>query len=111
MPNGPTPWICEIDNQRQDVSAEQVLFSNNGQWLVNKAIAGQGILIMPRWALKPYIESGELTELIITPSINITQNENLGIFLLYQQQRYQIPKIKAAVDFFSNKNQRGFIRI
>ncbi|SQD77873.1 LysR family transcriptional regulator [Moritella yayanosii] len=98
-PNGPTPWICEIDNQRQDVSAEQVLISNNGKWLVEKAIAGLGILLMPRWALKPYIESGELTELTITPSIDITQQPNLGVFLLYQKQRYQVPKIKAAVDF------------
>jgi DNA-binding transcriptional LysR family regulator len=98
-PNGPTPWLCEIDNQWQDVSAEQVLISNNGKWLVNKAIAGLGILMMPRWALKPYIASGELTELTIKPSIDITQQANLGVFLLYQKQRYQIPKIKAAVDF------------
>jgi DNA-binding transcriptional LysR family regulator len=98
-PNGPTPWLCEIDNQWQDVSAEQVLISNNGKWLVNKAIEGLGILMMPRWALKPYIASGELTELTIKPSIDITQQANLGVFLLYQKQRYQIPKIKAAVDF------------
>lgn len=98
-PNGPTPWICEIDNQWHDVSAERVLISNNGKWLVEKAVAGLGILLMPRWALKPYIESGALTELTITPSINITQQANLGVFLLYQKQRYQVPKIKAAVDF------------
>ncbi|MDX2319556.1 MAG: LysR substrate-binding domain-containing protein [Moritella sp.] len=98
-PNGPTPWICEIDNQWQDVSAERVLISNNGKWLVEKAVAGLGILLMPRWALKPYIESGQLTELTITPSIKITQQANLGVFLLYQKQRYQVPKIKAAVDF------------
>jgi DNA-binding transcriptional LysR family regulator len=98
-PNGPIPWICEIDNQRQDVSAEQVLISNNGKWLVDKAIAGLGILMMPRWALKAYIESGELTELIIKPSLDITQQTNFGVFLLYQKQRYQVPKIKVAVDF------------
>jgi len=54
---------------------------------------------MPSWALKPYIESGELTEQTITPSIDITRQANLGVFLLYQKQRYQVPKIKAAVDF------------
>jgi len=87
-PNGPTPWICEIDNQWQEVSAEQVLISNKGKWLVDKAIAGLGILMMPRWVLKPYIESGDLTELTITPRVNITQQENLGVFLLYQKQRW-----------------------
>lgn len=104
-PNGPTPWICEIDSQWQDVSAEPVLISNNGKWLVEKAVAGLGILLMPRWALKPYIESGELTELTITPSIDITQKANLGVFLLYQKQRYQVPKIKAAVDFLVERVQ------
>ena len=102
-PNGPTPWICEIDNQWQDVSAEQVLISNNAKWLVDKAIAGLGILMMPRWALKPYIESGELTELTITPTVKISQQANLGVFLLYQKQRYQVPKVKAAVDFLVEK--------
>ncbi|WP_022942661.1 LysR family transcriptional regulator [Psychromonas hadalis] len=98
-PNGPIPWICEIQGQRQDVSAEQVLISNNGKWLLDKTIAGAGILMMPHWVLKPYIESGELQELPITPPLDITTNRTLGVFLLYQKQRYQVPKIKAAVDF------------
>ncbi|WP_076417588.1 LysR family transcriptional regulator [Colwellia sp. UCD-KL20] len=102
-PNGPTPWICEIDNQWQDVSAEQVLISNNGKWLVNKAIAGAGILMMPRWALNPSLQSGELTELTINPTVQISQQANLGVYLLYQKQRYQVPKVKAAVDFLVSK--------
>ena len=102
-PNGPTPWICEIDNQWQDVSAKQVLISNNGKWLVDKAIAGAGILMMPRWSLNPSIQSGELTELTITPTVQISQQANLGVYLLYQKQRYQVPKVKAAVDFLVSK--------
>lgn len=98
-PNGPTPWICEINNQWQDVSAQQVLISNNGKWLLEKAIAGQGILMMPRWVLQPYIDSGELQELTIEPELHVTQNPNFGVFLLYAKQRYLVPKVKAAVDF------------
>jgi DNA-binding transcriptional LysR family regulator len=98
-PTGPTPWICEIDGQWQDVSAEQVLVTNNGKWLIEKAIAGQGILMIPRWVLTPYIESGVLTELTIKPMLRITQNPNFGVFMLYRKQRYQVPKVKAAVDF------------
>lgn len=98
-PSGPTPWICQIDGQWQDVSAEQVLVTNNGKWLIDKAIAGLGILMLPYWVLKPYLESGELTELSIKPAISITQAQDFGVFLLYQKQRYQVPKVKAAVDF------------
>jgi len=102
-PTGATPWLCQIKGQWQDVSAEAVLVSNNGRWLVDKAIAGMGILMMPRWALNPYLVSGELHELHLKPPISITQNANLGVFLLYQKQRYQVPKVKAAVDFLIAK--------
>ena len=58
---------------------------------------------MPRWVLKPYIDSKELTELVITPNVRVSQQTNLGVFLLYQKQRYQVPKVKAAVDFLVGK--------
>jgi DNA-binding transcriptional LysR family regulator len=98
-PAGPTPWLCEIKGQWHDVSAPPLLMTNNRHWLLQKALAGAGILMMPRWALAPYLASGELVELTVKPALTVTRNPNLGIFLLYQKQRYQVPKIKAAVDF------------
>ncbi|TEW50180.1 LysR family transcriptional regulator [Psychromonas algicola] len=102
-PRGPTPWLCEINGQWHDVSAPPKLITNNRHWLLQKAIAGEGILMMPRWALEPYLSSGELLELTINPSVTVTRNANLGMFLLYQKQRYQVPKVKAAVDFLVSK--------
>lgn len=99
-PTGPISWLCEIDGQWQDVSAPAVAVSNGGEWLLEKAVRGQGIVMLPRWVLKPYLDKGELTELSIEPPLSITQNPALGIYLLYQKQRYHVPKVKAAVDFF-----------
>ncbi len=98
-PNGPTPWICELNGEWQDVSAPVEVISNAGTWLIEKAIKGQGIIMLPRWVLAPYLATGELVELRIEPPITTTQNPAFGIYLIYQKQRYQIPKIKAAVDF------------
>jgi len=98
-PKGRTPWLCEIDGQWQDVSAPEVAVSNGGEWLIRKAIKGQGIVMLPRWVLKPYLERGELTALSIDPPLSIARDPALGIYLLYQKQRYHVPKIKAAVDF------------
>ena len=98
-PNGPNPWLCEIDGQWQDVSAPQVAVSNNGKWLADKAIKGLGIMMAPRWLLTPYLQRGELQELHFEPVLHITQNTNLAIYLLYQKQRYLVPKVKVAVDF------------
>ncbi|PCH60037.1 MAG: LysR family transcriptional regulator [SAR86 cluster bacterium] len=98
-PKGPTPWLCEIEGQWQDVSAATVAISNGGVWLLDKAVKGQGIIMLPRWVLKPYLERGELVELDIQPPLSNTQSSEFGIYLLYEKQRYQVPKVKVAVDF------------
>jgi DNA-binding transcriptional LysR family regulator len=98
-PTGPTPWICELDGQWQDVSAPAVAISNNGKWLAQKAIQGQGIMMAPRWLLAKHILRGELQELFFEPILRITANTDFAVYLLYQKQRYQVPKVKAAVDF------------
>ncbi len=102
-PVGPTPWICTLDGQRKNVSAPAVAVSNEGKWLVRKAIKGQGILMVPRWVLRPYLEDGSLIELDIEPPLNITDNPDFAVYLLYQKQRYSVPKIKAAVDFLVDR--------
>jgi DNA-binding transcriptional LysR family regulator len=98
-PNGPTPWLSYINGQWQDVSAPQVAVSNNGKWLGDLAAKGKGILMAPRWAAAHYLASGKLIELVLEPQVQITQNNDMAVYLLYQKQRYLVPKVKAAVDF------------
>ena len=102
-PLGPTPWLCKVDEQWHDVSGPAVVISNNGAWLSKKACNGEGILMSTRWALAPYLESGELQELKFEHQLAVTQNSNMAIYLLYQKQRYLVPKVKAAVDFLVQK--------
>jgi DNA-binding transcriptional LysR family regulator len=107
-PNGPSPWLCNIADQWQDVSAPAVAVSNNGRWLAEKAIEGKGILMAPRWALVSYLERRELQELVFDPPLCITQNTDLAVYLLYQKQRYLVPKVKAAVDFLVARVRGNF---
>ena len=102
-PLGPTPWLCKVDEQWHDVSGPAVVISNNGAWLSKKACNGEGILMSTRWALASYLESGELQELKFEHELAVTQNSNMAIYLLYQKQRYLVPKVKAAVDFLVQK--------
>lgn len=102
-PLGPTPWLCEIDGQWQDVSAPPVVVSNSGVWLLEKAVKGEGVVMLPHWVLKPYLERGELQLLDIKPPITTTQNPDFAIYLLYQKQRYHLPKVKAVVDFLTSR--------
>ncbi|MEZ8824014.1 LysR family transcriptional regulator [Vibrio amylolyticus] len=100
-PIGPTPWLSEINGEWQNVSAPSVLTTNNGKWLARKAMEGAGIVMLPRWVLKPYIERGDLIELVFDEPLNITENPNLGVYMLYQKLSYATPKVKAAVDFIT----------
>ncbi|SFC12934.1 transcriptional regulator, LysR family [Marinospirillum celere] len=98
-PQGPTRWICELEGRWQDVSAPSVATSNAGHWLLKRALLGEGILMLPTWVLKPYLETGELVPVVVSPGLQVTTQPGLAIYLLYQQVRYQVPKIRAAVDF------------
>ena len=102
-PSGPTPWLCNMEGQWHDVSGPAVAISNNGSWLTKKACNGEGILMSTRWALASYLESGKLQELKFEHQLAITQNTDMAIYLLYQKQRYLVPKVKAAVDFLVAK--------
>lgn len=104
-PSGPTPWLCNIEGQWHDVSGPAVAISNNGPWLAKKACAGEGILMSTRWALASYLESGALQELSFEHPLSITQQADLAVYLLYQKQRYLVPKVKAAVDFLMARIQ------
>lgn len=102
-PQGPTNWLCEIQGQWQNVSAKAVVISNEGKWLVKQAINGRGILMVPRWVVAKNVMKKELTEIVIDPPVTISQASEFGVYLLYQKQKYNVPKIKAAVDFFVEK--------
>lgn len=102
-PSGPTPWLCHMNDQWHDVSGPAVAISNNGPWLAKKACDGEGILMSTRWALASYLESGQLQELKFEDELAITQNSDMAVYLLYQKQRYLVPKVKAAVDFLVEK--------
>lgn len=102
-PLGLTPWLCHIDNQWHDVSGPAVAISNNGAWLTKKVCAGDGILMSTRWALASHLQSGALQELKFEHPLTITQHADMAVYLLYQKQRYSVPKVKAAVDFLVEK--------
>lgn len=102
-PVGPQTWLYEQDQQWHTVPVPEVAISNNGQWLANRALNDEGILLAPRWALADYIRRGELKELMITPKLKITQKHDFAIYLLHQKQRYLVPKVKITVDFLVAK--------
>ena len=102
-PLGPQNWYFHEDEQWHTVPATSAAISNHGRWLANKAVNGEGIMMAPLWTLSDYLATGQLQLLEIEPSLTITQSGDLAVYLLYQKQRYLVPKVKVAVDFLIDK--------
>ena len=98
-PAGPQSWFYQQDDQWHTAPVPEAAISNSGKWLADKAVKGEGIMMAPRWTLTDYIRRGELQTLSIEPQLKVTQNSDLAVYLLYQKQRYLVPKVKVAVDF------------
>jgi DNA-binding transcriptional LysR family regulator len=100
-PLGLTPWLTQINNEIIDVSGHASWIVNNAKWLIDKAIQGEGVLMLPKWELNSYLQQGTLIHICFDEPVNVSIGYDLGIFLLYQKSKYTIPKIKAAVDFIT----------
>ena len=57
----------------------------------------------PRWLVDPFLQTGELVELLGDPVMSVNQDPDLAIYLLYLKPRYLVPKVKVFVDFLVEK--------
>ncbi|WP_432455421.1 MULTISPECIES: LysR family transcriptional regulator [unclassified Agarivorans] len=94
------PWMY-IDAQQawQTLQPPIRLISNHGKSIVNAAIQGEGIALLPEWGISKQLAEGSLMSFSVGPKICLTPAKSTGIYLLYQGLKYQIPKIRVAVDF------------
>ena len=80
-----------------------MVVSNNAKWLMELGLAGKGIMMAPRWSAHRYLQTGQLVELLEESELSVSQNQELAIYLLYQKPRYLVPKVKAFVDFLTER--------
>lgn len=57
------------------------------------------MVLLPEWSLRDYLQSKELIAVDLAHPVSVTRSDQIGIFMLYLQSRYQIPKIRLAADF------------
>ncbi|MEM8608891.1 MAG: LysR family transcriptional regulator [Myxococcota bacterium] len=99
-PVGILRWKALRDEVWVDVDAQVVLASNDGSLLVEAALLGRGIALIPEWGITHELARGALVEIHLDDAqVSVTQTPNPAIFLLYHRPRYQLQKVRAAVDF------------
>ncbi|WP_115720135.1 LysR family transcriptional regulator [Gallaecimonas mangrovi] len=78
------------------------LRSNNADTLVQAALDGLGIVMMPDWQIGSYINQGHLIPLLTDHHIAPLQQQQV-IAMLYPKTRYLPAAIRAVIDFFAEK--------
>jgi DNA-binding transcriptional LysR family regulator len=59
----------------------------------------RGLVLLSEWGLRSYLRSGELVQVTLDQPVSVGRGGESGIYLLYLQPRYRIPKVRVAVEF------------
>ncbi|MCR9080607.1 MAG: LysR substrate-binding domain-containing protein [Hyphomonadaceae bacterium] len=99
-PNRLIHWQARTEDGWQEVQTHPVFICNVGRELVEQALTGAGLGLFFGWGVEPELAAGDLVEVTLEDAdLSITRSESGGIYLLYNQPKYRLNKIKATVDF------------
>lgn len=85
------------DNGECIVSPQAAMTINNGQGLLNAALAGLGIIIQPEILVSRYLNSGTLCELLKDWKLGERQ-----VSMLYYRDQKMTPRVRSFIDFSLN---------
>mgnify|MGYP000648643504 CR=1 FL=1 len=102
-PKGRIPWWVDSPTGYQQCSLQAAVITNSSSLLFNSLFNGKGLSLLPMWAIAPYIAENRLVEIKMENAPQIIFDSSMGIYLLYQPSRYQLPKVRCAIDFFSER--------
>ncbi|MEI7932884.1 MAG: substrate binding domain-containing protein [Alphaproteobacteria bacterium] len=103
-PQGILYWQAKSNDRWQELRLSPAFISNQGDALLDQAIAGHGLALIPMWALSSHLANGSLAHVVLSDAdISASRNENSGVYLLYHRPKYSVRKIRAAVDFLSSE--------
>ncbi|MEL7282743.1 MAG: substrate binding domain-containing protein, partial [Pseudomonadota bacterium] len=93
-------WQAKTERGWEDVQTHPVFICNVGRELVEQAVAGTGLTLAFAWGVEAELARGDLIEVVLEDAdLSITRSAAAGIYLLYNQPKYRLNKIKASVDF------------
>jgi len=99
-PNGILLWQAQIDHIWRELQMSPTFISNDGSALLEAAVAGQGVALLPEWGIAKELEDKSLVEIALKDAtVSVTRALDSGIFLLYNRPKYSVNRVKVAVEF------------
>jgi DNA-binding transcriptional LysR family regulator len=91
-PNTVIKWQgLDVDGWRE-IPITPAFISNDGASLIAMARKHRGLVLLSEWGLKGYLRRGELVQVMLDQPASVSRGGEAGIYLLYLQTRYRIPK-------------------
>ncbi len=87
-------WLFNVNGELKKIKVDWLLASNNGRALCQAAALGMGIVRAPKLSVEPYLQSGELVEIL-----RDYHRPALAIYATYLQRRFYPAKLSAFIDF------------
>ncbi|MEG9482648.1 LysR family transcriptional regulator [Mannheimia sp. HC-2023] len=91
---------------QQVIKVQESFVSNNGNSLIEMAVAGNGIVMMPDWAVYDEIRSGKLVPILPDTPI-ASDNQEIYVAILTPLSAYRPINVQAVMDFFVEKWEEG----
>jgi DNA-binding transcriptional LysR family regulator len=99
-PSGILNWQANMQHGWKELHTQASFISNQGDTLINEAISGGGLALLPEWGIREPLADGRLKQVILGDGqLSISRNDNGGIYLLYYRPKYSLKKVRASVDF------------
>lgn len=98
-PNAVIKWQGLDDDGWREVPIAPAFISNDGASLIAMACKHRGLVLLSEWGLQDSLRRGELVQVSLDQPVSVGRGGEAGIYLLYLQTRYQIPKVRVAVEF------------
>ncbi|HHP0478953.1 LysR family transcriptional regulator [Vibrio campbellii] len=95
-------WSFTKQNQKYAVAVNGNFQSDNGDVLLEVALTGMGIVILPIWMVEHHLQEGRLTQLMSDYT-----GQNLPFNAVYLQSRYTPLKVRCLIDYLKEKLPNG----
>lgn len=105
-PHSLIKWQGQDEQGWRELAMSPAFISNDGASLIAMACRHQGLVLLPEWGLRPHLQRGELVELALDQAVSVGgggSGGEAGIYLLYLQTRFRVPKVRVAVDFLTQR--------
>jgi DNA-binding transcriptional LysR family regulator len=99
-PSGILNWQANMQDGWKELQTQASFISNQGDTLIDEAILGEGLALLPEWGIREPLADGRLEQVILEDGqLSISRNDKGGIYLLYHRPKYSLKKVRASVDF------------